>query len=227
MRFSITGGLVALLFAFAANSGINVAPAAAAHAEKHGKLHARLSERHPGMLLMSWKGPTDESMAPQIAEAYNQYKGEISAIYLILNSPGGSVRYGERAIAVLQEIKKSVKLYTGVKAGAKCASMCVFIYVQGDKRFAAPASLWLFHEVSRSDSHKHLVSLNRDGWLKMVDRYWVPAGVDLNWIARVKAEAMSTNVWESGAQLLQENANLVQKPLSDNKLRVINATPDD
>lgn len=108
------------------------------------------------------------------------------------------------------------------EAGAKCASMCVFIYVQGERRFAAPASLWLFHEIALNDPHTHqLIALKRDPWLQIVDKYWVPAGVDPNWIANVETQAVNTNVWESGAQLLAEGANLVQKPLADEQRRVV------
>jgi ATP-dependent protease ClpP protease subunit len=227
MRFSFAKGLVAIGLALFASSAMRIAPAAAAHKRENGTLHAHLSKKHPGMLIMSWKGHTDQSMSRKIAAEYNRYRGQISSVYLILNSPGGSVRYGEQAIAVLQQIKTEVKLYTAVKAGSKCASMCVFIYVQGDKRLAAPASLWLFHEISTTDSHKRLLSLDRNGWLKIVDKYWVPAGVDQNWIARTKAEATNTNVWESGAQLFAENANLIQKVLSDDTVRVINAVPEE
>jgi len=222
MHSSLAGGLGALMVCFTSILALGVTDATAAP-EKSGILHVRPSEKHPGMLLMSWKGPTDETMAPKLEAAYDEYRGQITSVYLILNSPGGSVKYGERAIAVLQEIKKTTKLYTGVKAGAQCASMCVFIYVQGEKRFAAPASLWLFHEIAHNDAHHRLIGLDRNGWLRIVDKYWTPAGVNHNWIQRVKMEAVGTDVWKSGAQLLAENENLVQRPLADENSRQIRA----
>jgi hypothetical protein len=226
MRLSIAGSLIALALTFSASLMVH-SPTAAAASKASGKLHARLSHKHPDMLLMTWKGPNDETMADQIFDAYEQYKSQIQTVTLILDSPGGSVSQGERVIAVLQEIKKTAKLYTAVEAGARCASMCVFIYVQGEKRFAASASLWLFHEISHEDPHTHqVVKLDRTRWLLIVDKYWAAAGVDPKWIERVKAQAVNTNVWESGGDLLAESANLVQKPLADEQHRVMHTTSE-
>ncbi len=80
MRSSIFGGLLALTVAFYASLTKDVAPAAAAHAKEEGKLHVRLSEKHPGTLIMSWKGPSDKSMIRKTATAYNEHRGQISSV---------------------------------------------------------------------------------------------------------------------------------------------------
>ncbi len=97
-------------------------------------------------------------MSAEINEAFEQYKDRVNTVELKLDSGGGSVKEGERVISILQNIKKTHKLATAVGAGKKCGSMCVFIYVQGQKRLAAPASLWLFHEVSMKDKHTHRIA---------------------------------------------------------------------
>ena len=78
-------------------------------------------------------------MSDEISAAFEQNKSTIKKVELKLDSVGGSVAEGEKVIDVLKKIKTTHKLYTVVGAGRRCGSMCVFIYVQGQKRFAAPA----------------------------------------------------------------------------------------
>ena len=84
-------------------------------------------------------------MADQIGSAFLQYRSQIRGVELKLDSPGGSVVEGERAISVLQEIKKTTKLHTDVEAGAPCATMYVYIYAQETKRLANQANHRIFH----------------------------------------------------------------------------------
>lgn len=210
--------------AFALASLATLSGSAFADNSPHPKLHVHLSDNHPDILVMVWKGPVENTMADQIQAAFTEHKDHIRGVAFKLNSGGGSVFEGERVIAVLQQIKKTTPLHTVVEAGAKCGSMCVFIYVQGQKRLAAPASLWLFHEVSHKDPHTHqVVRLDRVSWEKLVEKYWVPAGVDAKWIDNVKTHTVGTNYWESGDSLLQEGANIIQKPLSDEQRRIVHS----
>ena len=120
---------------------------------------------------MRWKGEVRRGMAEKIHAAFEKHKLSHSVIRLVIDSPGGSVREGERVIRVLQAIKATHRLSTVVMPGKRCGSMCVFIYVQGEKRFAAPASIWLFHEVSRSDKHtRKIYALDRGQWV-LCDRF--------------------------------------------------------
>jgi hypothetical protein len=195
-----------------------------AHAESSPHLLAAVSPRHNDILVMVWSGRIQAPMSAEIAAAFEENKDRVRGIELKLDSDGGSVAEGERVIAVLQEIKKTRQLHTVVGAGKRCGSMCVFIYVQGQKRLAAPASLWLFHEVSIKDPHTHQVTrLDRSSWEQLVDKYWVPAGVDQKWIENVKTHTVGANYWQSGDSLIQDGANIIQQPLSDEQRRVIKA----
>jgi hypothetical protein len=177
---------------------------------------------HHNVLVMVWKGAVQKGISEQIRAAFEQNKDEITAVELRLDSTGGSVAEGERVIGVLQDIKRTHKLITTVGPGKRCASMCVFIYAQGQRRFAAPASLWLFHEVSHFNKDRtRIVALNRAAWLGLIERYLVPAGVDSDWIDKLTERAVKTDVWESGSDLLRDGSNLVQRPLSDDKVRVV------
>jgi hypothetical protein len=171
---------------------------------------------------MVWYGKIEAPMSAEINEAFEQYKDRVNTVELKLDSGGGSVKEGERVISILQNIKKTHKLATAVGAGKKCGSMCVFIYVQGQKRLAAPASLWLFHEVSMKDKHTHRIArLDRVRWEQLVDKYWIRAGVNPTWIANVKAHTVKTDYWQSGDSLLKDGANIVLQPMSDEHRRVV------
>lgn len=213
LRASIVGTAL-----FMAAISICVLPAAAGS----GKLKLSPSSRHPEVLVMSWDGEIRRGMAKVIRTAFEQHKDQFKVIEFVINSGGGSVREGEQVIAVLQEIKKTHRLYTGVRAGRRCGSMCVFIYVQGQKRFAAPASIWLFHEVSRTDKHTHKIyELDRAQWEMLIDRYWLPAGVNPVWIADMKKHTFQTDYYQTGQDLLAHDSGIVHKPLSDENHRIV------
>lgn len=173
-------------------------------------------------LLIEWQGPVVNTMSDQIRQAFDKYKDQVQRVDFSLNSPGGSVKEGERVIAVLQDIKKTHSLLTAVTAGRRCGSMCVFIYAQGQKRLAAPASLWLFHEVSYMDpATKKIRKLDRAAWEVLVDKYLVPAGVSKDWLADVKSHTSGKDYWQSGESLIADNSNMITKALSDENRRVV------
>ena len=66
---------------------------------------------------------------------------------LDLSSCGGDLPELERLIATLRRIKETHRLDTRVGRGATCASACVPVFLQGQDRWGALTSSWLFHEV--------------------------------------------------------------------------------
>ena len=212
-RFMTSVGLIA----FAAL----LALASAADA-KSGKLKVAKSPSHPDALIMAWSGAVRPGMAKAIETAFEQHKDEFKVIQFTINSGGGSVGEGERVIHVLDNIKKTHRLYTFVLAGKQCGSMCVFIYVQGQKRYAAPSSMWLFHEVSRTDKRtRKIYELDRPQWEMLIDKYWVPAGVNPEWIKTMKEHTFQKDYYQSGQNLLQDDSGIVHKPLSDELRRKV------
>jgi hypothetical protein len=187
-----------------------------------GKLRLSRSHKHPEAIIMTWTGTIRPGMAKKIRAAFEKYKDRFRVIEFVLDSWGGSVREGERVIALLQEIKKTHRLYTGVLAGRRCGSMCVFVYVQGQKRYAAPASIWLFHEVSRKDKRSHKIyELDRAQWERLIAKYWVPAGVNPVWIAEMKQHTFQTDYFQTGKDLLDHDSGIVHKALSDEHKRKV------
>ncbi|MEI9899070.1 MAG: ATP-dependent Clp protease proteolytic subunit [Hyphomicrobium sp.] len=187
-----------------------------------GKLKLSKSSRLPDILVMTWRGEVRPGMAKVIRAAFDKYKDRFHVIELILDSPGGSVHEGEKVIAVLQQIKKTHRLITIVMPGKRCGSMCPFIYMQGQKRFAAPASIWLFHEVSRSDKRTHKIyELDRAQWESLIEKYWLPAGVNPVWIAEMKTHTFQSDYYQTGQDLLDHDSGIVHKPLSDEMRRKV------
>ncbi len=217
-HFSRLGARLASLALCLFALGLGAAPAAAA-APATGKLTLSKSARHPEILVMNWQGTIGPGMADQINNAFERYKGTFTTIEFVINSGGGSVKEGERVIQVMKKIKKTHHLYTGVLAGKLCGSMCVFVYVQGEKRYAAPSSVWLFHEVSYTDKSHKIVKLDRQQWEGLVDKYWVPAGVSQTWIDNMKEHTFQTDYFQSGQNLLEDESGIVHKALSDEHRR--------
>jgi hypothetical protein len=187
-----------------------------------GKLKLSKSRGHPEVLVMTWTGAVRPGMARAIRAAFDKHKDSFRVIKFVVDSGGGSVREGERVIDVLQDIKKTHRLYTGVLAGKRCGSMCVFIYIQGQKRYAAPASIWLFHEVSRTDKRTHKIyELDREQWERLIEKYWVPAGVNPAWIAEMKRHTFQTDYYQTGQNLLDHDSGIVHKALSDERKRQV------
>lgn len=194
-------------------------PAAAAVAER---LKVVPSPSRPGTVIMIWSGKVEPGMADAINTAFHTHKASTRRIVLSLNSGGGSVDEGRRVIAVLGAIKRTHELDTFVKAGSMCGSMCVPIYLQGQKRYAATSSLWLFHEVSYKDNvTKQITRLDRPAFQKLIDDFFIPAGVSKDWIATMLPNTQGTDYWRTGDALIRENSNIVHQATSDTNKRIV------
>ncbi len=161
--FKVLSGLTAA--AALAVPFLAAAPAAHALEAERGGLSVSLSNSRPGSVVLNWRGPIAAPMANQIRDAFEAHKSKANRFVLRISSTGGLVPEGERVIDVLTQIKATHQLDTAVTQGDICASMCVFIYLQGQKRFGALTSSWLFHEVSHMDARtKQTTRLDRPAW---------------------------------------------------------------
>lgn len=197
-------------------------------ARSHARLVVKPGHRSDTVFFVV-SGKIAAPLAREIEQAFEKNKDQVRRIVLKLNSGGGSVAEGKRVIEVLQRIRATHELVTAVDAGRSCGSMCVFLYAQGHRRFAASASLWLFHEVSHKDSTTHRVNrLDRTGWLRLIDTYLIPAGVSPRWIADLKQHAFGSDYWRTGEALVRERSGLVLKLTSDEVKRHVfsNASAD-
>jgi ATP-dependent Clp protease protease subunit len=71
-------------------------------------------------------------------------KSSNKPIYLVMTSPGGSVVAGAQIITAIQTSKAPI--YT--VAYSWCASMCAAILEYGEKRYATPRTVIMFHEAT-------------------------------------------------------------------------------
>ena len=172
-----------------------------------------------GTLLISWNGPVVVGMSAYLRGVIEKHASESRRIVLHLDSIGGDVEEGERAIAVLQEIKATHWLVTLVMHGDICASMCVPIYLQGTDRVAAPASLWLIHEVAiLEDDGKE--RMDREETLRLFTRYYLPAGVSAQWLKSIFPVIDGTNLWLTGQDLITLKTGIITHPLKNTTPRV-------
>ena len=186
----------------------------------------RIAASDPGTTVrLIWQGPVAAPMAEQIKEAFEGRRQQATRFVLMLSSGGGSVAEGERVIEVLRQIKNTHELETVVSQGEKCASMCVFIYLQGQKRYGALTSAWLFHEVARKDPITKQTTLDRSAWERLVDKYFPPAGVSEQWIADLKQRTVESDYWQTGADLVQSNSGIIHTPLGNQKARNVPSMP--
>lgn len=185
-------------------------PARSVHHRAAGTLKIARSPQKPDTIYLIWKGPMYPPMAKQFAKAIAEHRATSSRFVLLLNSPGGSVAEGERVIALLQDLRQTHRLDTLVQAGWTCGSMCPFVFAQGERRFAAPASMWLFHEVSVADpATGKPLTLNRERWLGLIDKYFVPAGLSETWLEKMKTVVVSRDYFVSGDSLIQHHSGLI------------------
>jgi ATP-dependent protease ClpP protease subunit len=179
-----------------------------------------------GTLFISWSGPVVVGMSAYLHSVLEKHASEYRRIVLHLDSVGGDVEEGERAIAVLQEVKATHWLVTLVMHGDICASMCVPIYLQGSDRVAAPASLWLIHEVAiLADDGKE--RMDRGETLRLFTRYYLPAGVSAQWLQSIFSVINGTNLWLTGQDLITLKTGIITHPLNNTTPRVASAQAEE
>lgn len=102
------------------------------------------------LMIVEFRGAIEAPVADDLRAIWEAARStaRFSRIALRLDSPGGDDRQGQRLIDLLGEIRAEAHLTTIVGEGDLCASMCVAIFIQGDDRFASPASSWMFHGTS-------------------------------------------------------------------------------
>ncbi len=171
-----------------------------------------------GAVYLRWTGKIEAPMASRIAEAFDRYKTSTQTFVLSLSSPGGSIDQGAQVIRLLRRIGQTHKLVTRVESGAMCASMCVPVYLQGQRRIAAADARFMFHEVNYRDffSKEADSSVPESSIEAATDRfyktYFQPAGVSQEWLGKVRLNITGgREVWESGKELFDENAGIVQQ----------------
>lgn len=177
----------------------------------------RLSIREEGdAIVLSWSDDIDVPMAKRFEEAFNQYANKTGKFIIDLNSGGGSLREGRLVIEAIDRMKRSHEIETRVGFYASCLSMCVPIYLQGDKRIASAHSSWMFHQPIAVDpitgDHLEIPAAERAALgAAFFNAYFENSDMNEFWRKNLEREWVGKDVWRSGQQLVDENANIVQE----------------
>jgi ATP-dependent protease ClpP protease subunit len=150
-------------------------------------------------------------ITPAVATAFSHaLRGSLPGlpVTIVLDSPGGYTRSGYAMIeAMMNKRAEGAEITTLVRRGAACESMCVGVFMAGDRRQAERGADFMVH-APRSDTTG---MMSARATREMVTRL-VSLGASDSWIRRISAKgAFSGTVdhHESAEQLFGGGANVV------------------
>lgn len=178
-----------------------------------GRLDARLDPSRDAVVL-SWRSDVEAPMGRRFDEAYQEYADQVSLFIVDLHSPGGALAEGRRVIEVLEGLKQTHELETRVSRGRACASMCVPIYLQGDRRVAARNARFMFHEPTAYDSFTGEPANEPELERRFVadrffDRYFGNSPMNPAWREWLQSEWVGKDVWKTGKELVDEDSGII------------------
>lgn len=161
--------------------------------------------RATDLVVVEFTGTIAAPMADDFRALWEEIRRDerFARVAVRLNSPGGSDIEGKAAIAVLAEIRAEKELATIVGEGDTCASMCIALYVQGETRYASPASSWMFHGATRATTNIPSLPLTASYFDRFRER-----GIDAAFIDYLYAEDYVTTpgaYWMSGRELADQS----------------------
>ncbi len=184
--------------------------------ENKGRLKAELDPYSRDTVVFSWNSDVDVPMERRFIEAFDEWRGKASRIIIDLHSPGGSLMEGRKVIAFIDRMKRTHRVDTRVGDYHSCLSMCVPIYLQGQTRYAAANSKWMFHEPRSYDfatgEEIKVPKGESDGLSRrFFERYFTNSEMDPAWRRQLEKEWRGQDVWRTGRQLVEENSNIIHE----------------
>ncbi|MEM7633445.1 MAG: ATP-dependent Clp protease proteolytic subunit [Pseudomonadota bacterium] len=181
--------------------------------QKHADTGQLTVRQNGETVILAWTGQVELPMHTLLLRAFEEWRNRSRHFLLQLNSPGGSVREGGDVVELLQRIKLTHRLDTYVASRNICMSMCVPIFLQGSKRFAAPDARFMFHEPKRfydDGSEAKGFSFERKALTqRFFSRYFVNSPMDANWRVQLEKDWIGKDIFKSGKQLVEENSGIV------------------
>ncbi|MEM8770896.1 MAG: hypothetical protein AAGD92_04505 [Pseudomonadota bacterium] len=182
------------------------------HADE-GRLIARADTSRDAVVLR-WSSEVEAPMGRRFEEAYDEWRDRVSLFIIELDSPGGALAEGKRVIEAVDRMKRTHNVETRVRSWEKCLSMCVPIFLKGDRRVAAANSRWMFHEPTsydavtgeRVDEPEFERRYVAD---RFFDRYFANSPMTPEWRAWLQQEWVGKDVWKSGRDLYKEGSGVV------------------
>jgi Clp protease len=225
--FTFAGGAYLAAAAAIAVLTLLLASANAAPSEEQRGAGASVEfNKEDGTLYIDWLGPIVAGMADDLRAALDKYGTISQRVVLFLDSLGGQVEEGDRVIEVLNEIKLQHQLITVVPHGKLCASMCIPIFLQGEDRLAARASLWIFHEAAQRQANGGQRTDMAETW-RLFRKYYAPAGVSMHWLKSIAPMIKEADLWQTGGDLISAKSGIILHPLADRTERSLAPPPVD
>jgi ATP-dependent protease ClpP protease subunit len=180
--------------------------------------------KEDGTAYIDLSGPIMASTADDVRAALGKYRTSLNRVVLFLDSVGGRIDDGDRLIEALNEIKLRYRLITVVSHGKLCASMCIPIFLQGEDRLAARASIWLFHEAAQRQANGELRNDTAETW-RLFRKYYAPAGVPTRWLKSLAPMIEEADLWQTGGDLISAKSGIILHPLGDRTVRDLTTPP--
>lgn len=148
-------------------------------------------------------------MSIEFKELVEKMTNPTKPLILHLNSGGGAASEGLKIISLLRrEIQNGRKVTTTVHNGEICGSMCVPVYLQGQKRFAGEIAAFMFHGVVRHG----FTNIPDQAKTREYLRLFVDAGVPQSWLDKMwdrKVYSTPGNYWMTAAELMKDESNII------------------
>lgn len=172
-------------------------------------------EKRADTVVLNWRGSIQAPLAGKLEEAYREHSGGSHRFLLSLHSPGGTLQHGREVMRVIRQMQQTHSVDTVVDDRRACASMCVPIYLMGQRRTASPGARFMFHEVSFSDTLSDKVEqVPRTAIARATDqffeRYLKPFRLNERWLANMREAIRGKDVWRTAQQLMDEGSGVVQ-----------------
>jgi hypothetical protein len=181
--------------------------------QKHADTGQLAIRQNGDVVILAWTGEVELPMHTLLVRAFEEWRTKSEHFLLQLNSPGGSVREGGDVVELLQRIKRTHTLDTYVASREICMSMCVPVFLQGNKRIAAPDARFMFHEPKRfydDGSEAKGFSFEREALTRrFFTKYFTNSPMNANWRVQLEKDWLGKDIYKSGKQLLEENAGIV------------------
>jgi len=172
-------------------------------------------KNRPGTLQLTWRDDIEAPMALRLAEVFAEYEGRVDRFVIDLSSPGGSLREGGKVIDFIDRMKRTHTVETRVGRGARCLSMCVPIFLQGETRVGTSNSRWMFHQPILMDMSGDIAdqpeferNFTAD---RFFDRYFVPSEMNPDWREQLRKDWVGREVWFTGQELVDQGSNIIEQ----------------
>jgi ATP-dependent protease ClpP protease subunit len=164
------------------------------------------TEDNKAYVVIRISGTISYPMSGEVASFLAKLPARVP-LMLHLNSQGGSVQEGRKIIALLQAEKAQRQVWTLVRNGETCGSMCVPLFMQGSRRLSAETAAFMFHGATTGYTNVPEAAKTQEIIEIMTD-----AGASKAWFEELKKTGVFTlpgEYWISAKSLVDEGSQVI------------------